>query len=551
LRFGDVPIDEAHGAILAHSLRLEARTLKKGTVLSADDVAFLRDAGYSAVIAARLDSGDVPEDEAANRLARALVGDAVTAGAAFTGRANLFAETAGIVVYEPARLDAFNLIDEAVTLAIVPPYQAVEAGQMIATLKIITFAVPEDTVLLTEAIGRRDSPLVKVAPFRPTRVGLVQSRLPGTKASVLDSTLEVTRARLHPMGSEICHEVRCDHTTADIAKAIEATLQNGAQIVLVSGASAVVDRRDVVPAGIETAGGTVTHFGMPVDPGNLMLMGRIGDVAVIGLPGCARSPKLNGFDWVLQRVVARLPIGPQEVMRMGGGGLLKDIPSRPMPRSRAKDGKAVVGAHKAPARRPRIAALVLAGGQSRRMGAINKLLVEIDGRAMVRHVVDNVLGSGAEPVVVVTGHEADRVRAALDGCRVAYAENPDFADGLSTSLKTGLAALPKDTDGAIVCLADMPKVSPTVLDRMIAAFDPTEGRSIVVPTRRGKRGNPVLFARRFFEEMGDVSGDVGARHIIGEHDELVVEVEVDDDSVLTDVDTPAALAALTGSQPSS
>lgn len=545
VEFGEIPVDEAEGVILAHSLRLDAKTLKKGTVLTPDDLVVLRNAGYTQIIAARLEPGDVSEDDAANRLARAMVGDGVTAGAAFTGRANLYAESPGLVVYDPARLDAFNLVDESVTLAMVPPYQSVEAGQMIATLKIIAFAVPEDTVLLTEAIARRDTAMVRVAPYRPTRVGLVQSRLPGTKESVLDSTLEVTRTRLHPMSSEICHEVRCEHSTAGIARAIEAVQHNGAQMVLVSGASAVVDRRDVVPAAIVAAGGSVTHFGMPVDPGNLMLMGRIGDVTVIGLPGCARSPKLNGFDWVLQRAIARLPVGDREVMRMGSGGLLKDIPSRPMPRTRAKEGKAPAQAHKAPARRPRIAALVLAGGQSRRMGELNKLLAEIAGRAMVRHVVDNVLTSAADPVVVVTGHEADRVRAALGGCPVTFAENPDFADGLSTSLKTGLAALPPDADGAIVCLADMPKVGGEILDRLIAAFDPVEGRAIIVPTRRGKRGNPVLFARRFFEEMGAVSGDVGARHIIGEHGELIAEVEVEDEAVLTDVDTPAALAALT------
>ncbi len=546
MQFGDVAIDDAEGVILAHSLRLDAKALKKGTVLTAGDIVILRNAGYTQVVAARLDPGDVSEEEAANRLARALVGDAVTVGAAFTGRSNLYAETAGVVVYDAARLDAFNLVDESVTLAMVPPFQAVEAGQMIATLKIIPFAVPEDTVLLTEAIARRDTPLVRVAPFRPTRIGLVQSRLPGTKESVLNSTFEVTRARLHPMNSEICHEVRCDHATSDITKAIEETLQNGAQMVLISGASAVVDRRDVVPAGIVGAGGTVTHFGMPVDPGNLMLMGRIGDATVIGLPGCARSPKLNGFDWVLQRAVARLPINAQEVMRMGIGGLLKDIPSRSMPRTRAKEGKATPPAHKVPARRPRIGAIILAGGQSRRMGEINKLLADIGGRAMVRHVADNVLNSGADPVVVVIGHEADRVRGALGGCPVVFAENPDFGDGLSTSLKTGLAALPQDVDGAIVCLADMPKVNASVINRLIESFDPIEGRAIVVPTRRGKRGNPVLFARRFFEEMGAVSGDVGARHIIGEHAEIVVEVEVEDESVLIDVDTPAALAAITG-----
>ncbi|NQW08277.1 MAG: NTP transferase domain-containing protein [Alphaproteobacteria bacterium] len=544
MRFGETPLDEAEGAILAHSLRLKVKTFKKGTVLDAGAIAVLREAGYDSVVAARLDEEDIAEDEAANRLAGSARGDAVTASAAFTGRANLFAESAGIVDYNPERLNAFNLIDEAVTLALVPPFQAVESGQMIGTLKVIAFAVPGDTVLLAEAIAGRDKPLVRVVPFHTTRVGLVQSRLPGTKESVLNSTFEVTRSRLHPMNSEICHQVRCDHTTDAITKAIDETLRNGAQLVLVSGASAVVDRRDVVPAAIEKAGGVIEHFGMPVDPGNLMLIGRIGDVTVIGLPGCARSPKLNGFDWVLGRTIARLPVGPDEVMRMGVGGLLKDIPSRPMPRSRVSALVDSGGTGKVPARAPRIAALVLAGGQSRRMGAVNKLLAEIDGTPMIRRVVDNVLSSKADPVVLAIGHEADRVRAALGGCPVIFAENPDYADGLSTTLRTGLATLPTDIDGVVICLGDMPKISADVIDRMIAAFDPIEGRAIVVPTRRGKRGNPVLFAKRFFEDMGRVSGDTGARHLIGDHDDVVVEIEVDDDAVLLDVDTPAALKAL-------
>ena len=546
--FGDISLDEAEGAVLAHSLRLKAKTFKKGTVLNTDAIAVLREAGYRQVVAARLDDGDIAEDEAANRLGEAVRGDGVTTSAAFTGRANLFAESAGLVTYDPERLHAFNLVDEAVTLALVPPYQAVEAGQMIGTLKIIAFAVPGDTVLLAEAIGTRDTPLVRLEPFHTTRVGLVQSRLPGTKESVLDSTFEVTRSRLHPMHSEICHQARCDHATDAIARGIDETLRNGAQVVLVSGASAVVDRRDVVPAAIEKAGGVIEHFGMPVDPGNLMLIGRIGDVPVIGLPGCARSPKLNGFDWVLGRVIARLPINPDDIMRMGSGGLLKDIPGRPMPRSRASTAtdprESDPPPDKAPARAPRIAALVLAGGQSRRMGAINKLLADIDGTPMIRRVTDNVLSSRADPVVVVLGHEAERVRTALGGCPVTFAENPDFSDGLSTTLRTGLAALPSDIDGVVVCLGDMPKVSAEIIDRMIAAFDPIEGRAIVVPTRRGKRGNPVLFAKRFFEEMGQVSGDTGARHLIGNHNDIVVEIEVDDDAVLLDVDTPAALKAL-------
>lgn len=540
--FGDTPLNDAEGAVLAHSLRLEARSLKKGRVLSAEDVAVLRDAGYPSVVAARLEPGDVAEDAAADRLAAAVAGDGTTVSAAFTGRANLYAESAGVVVYDPMRLDAFNLVDEAITLALVPPFQAVEPGQMVGTLKIISFAVPGDRVLLTEEIGRRETPMVRIEPYKATRVGLVQSRLPGTKESVLDSTLEVTRSRLHPMHSEICHEIRCEHATEALAQAIDETMHQGARLILVSGASAVVDRRDVVPAAIEEAGGTIEHFGMPVDPGNLMLIGHIGDIPVIGLPGCARSPKLNGFDWVLQRLVAGLLVSRAEVSRMGAGGLLKDIPTRPMPRSRRRSGDAGT----APARAPRIAAILLAAGQSRRMGAENKLLAEVDGKPMVRHVAEAIAASKAVSTTVVLGHEPDTVRAALIDLDPSFARNPDYAEGLSTSLKTGIAAVDDDVDGVIVCLGDMPRVSAGIIDRMIAAFDPVEGRAIVVPTRRGKRGNPVLFAKRFFDEMATVSGDVGARHLIGNHEDLAVEIEVEDDAVLTDVDTPEALAKIRG-----
>ena len=142
------------------------------------------------------------------------------------------------------------------------------------------------------------------------------------------------------------------------------------------------------------------------------------------------------------------------------------------------------------------------------------------------------------------GNQADAVDAALGRLPVERVRNPAFAEGLSTSLKRGLAALPPDIDGVVVCLGDMPLVTGRDLDRLIAAFNPLEGRAIIVPTRRGKRGNPVLWARRFFPEMAELAGDVGAKHLIGEHAELVCEVEMDSDGVLVDIDTPDALAAL-------
>jgi molybdenum cofactor cytidylyltransferase len=543
MRFGEVPTSEAEGAILVHSLRLGGTALRKGRILSAADIAEIAAFGIGEIIVVRLEPGDIREDPAASRIAAAAMGPGIAGAAAFTGRANLFAETKGLLVFDRKRLDRLNLVDEAVTLGTLPPYAVVEPRQMVATVKIIPFAVPEAAVETACAFASEEGKLLRVAAFVPRRVALIQTRLPGFKESILDKTKEVTGQRLAALGCSLASEERCAHASAELAPRIAAAIAAGAEMVLVHGASAIVDRRDVIPQSVIAAGGRIDHFGMPVDPGNLLLLGHVGEKPVLGLPGCARSPKVNGFDWVLERLVAGLPVGPREIMQMGAGGLLAEIPSRPLPRAEASPAPAASLQPKLPPG-PRIAALLLAAGQSRRMGGPNKLVAEIDGRPMVARVAQRLLSSHARPIVAVLGNQADAVDAALGKLPVERVRNPAFAEGLSTSLKRGLAALPADIDGVVVCLGDMPLVTGRDLDRLIAAFNPLEGRAIIVPARRGKRGNPVLWARRFFPEMAGLAGDVGAKHLIGEHAELVYEVEMDSDGVLVDVDTPDALAAL-------
>jgi molybdenum cofactor cytidylyltransferase len=543
MRFGEVPVGKAEGAILVHSLRLSTAVLRKGRILSAADIGEIRAARIAAITVVQLEPGDIREDDAAQRIAANVAGANIATSPAFTGRANLFAEARGLLVFDRDRLDHLNLVDEAVTLGTLPPFAVVEARQMVATVKIIPFAVSQAAVERAADFAADGGPLLRVAAFVPCRVALIQTRLPGLKESILDKTREVTAQRLAALGSTLAAEERCAHEVADLAPRIAAAIAAGAEIVLVHGASAIVDRRDVIPAAIVAAGGEIEHFGMPVDPGNLLLLGRIGEVPVLGLPGCARSPKVNGFDWVLERIVAGVPAGRDDIMRMGAGGLLAEIPSRPLPRAEASPAPAVRPAQPKVPPGPRIAALLLAAGRSSRMGT-NKMLAEIDGAPMVARTAQRLLSSHARPIVAVLGNEADAVDAALGRLPVERVRNPAFAEGLSTSLKCGLAALPDDVDGVVVCLGDMPLVAGRDIDRLIAAFNPLEGRAIIVPTRRGKRGNPVLWASRFLPEMAELAGDVGAKHLIGEHAELVAEVEMDSDSVLVDIDTPDALAAL-------
>jgi molybdenum cofactor cytidylyltransferase len=292
---------------------------------------------------------------------------------------------------------------------------------------------------------------------------------------------------------------------------------------------------------LERAGGHVAVLGMPVDPGNLLMAGTLDGRTVLGLPGCARSPRLNGFDFVLWRVLAGLPVGRNEIAAMGVGGLLTDTPMRPHPRE-AKPA--------APPRLPRIGAIVLAAGYSSRMRASgrdrNKLIEPVDGKPMVRHVVEAALESAASHVIVVTGNEKEAVMAALENMPVSFSENAYYSNGLSTSLISGLNSLPADCDGALVLLGDMPAIDTLLLDRLIAAFDPAEDRAIIVPVHDGRRGNPVLWARRFFDEMRTLSGDQGARALFAPYAGLVCEVEAGSDAPLTDIDTKEALSAFLG-----
>ncbi|MGH6988446.1 MAG: NTP transferase domain-containing protein [Stellaceae bacterium] len=539
MKYGAFALGEAEGAALAHTMILPGRSLKKGRVLTAEDVAALGAAGKDSVVAAKLEPGDIAENDAAALVAEALKAPDIETGPAFTGRINFFAQTLGLCLVDRDAVDAVNLVDEAVTLATVAPYSVVGPKQMVATVKVIPFAVPGAVVRACADKARQLVPPFRVVPFRERHVAMIQTRLPGLKDSVLEKTVTTTRDRLTALGSVLIGESRCAHEVQELVEQLRLALRQGADLVLVAGASAIIDRRDVIPAALTAAGGRITHFGMPVDPGNLILMGELDGAVVMGLPGCARSPKLNGYDFVLQRLLAGLPAGANEIMRMGVGGLLADIPSRPMPRA-----KAAAEGDGAAQRAPRIAALILAAGQSTRMGTLNKLTIEVGGKPMVRHAAEAALGSKARPVTVVTGHEREAVEAALSGLDVAFVHNPDYAQGLSTSMKTGLAALAATADGAVMLLGDMPRVAATEIDRLIAAFNPTEGRAIVVPARKGKRGNPVLLGRQVFHELARVEGDRGAREVIAAHDDLVAEIDVAGDGILTDIDTPQALAKL-------
>jgi molybdenum cofactor cytidylyltransferase len=539
--FGRFPLAQARGGILAHSLKTTDRVLRKGALIDDAVYIILEQAGYTEVTVARLQPGDIPEGEAALRLGQALLADGLHRSGDVHGRVNLFASRRGLLRVNAGKIEKLNLVDEAISLATLNDRSLVEAGDMVATLKIIPFAVSEKILDVAEALIGESSPAFTLKPFQPLMVGLIVTRLPQLKHAAIKHTIEATEFRVSAHGGTFLPPRIIPHNTAAIRDAIRGFIAQNADLILISGASAVTDRQDIAPQGIVEAGGRITRFGMPVDPGNLICFGTVERRPIIILPGCARSPKPNGIDSVLDRVFAGEDVGPSQIAKMGIGGLLKELDSRPAPRLAG----AAAGFGATPQALPRIAALVLAAGISRRMGPQNKLLAPLsDGRTLIARTVDNALLSAANPVIVITGHQDAAVRDALADKPVRFVYAADYQEGMAASLRAGIASLSEKIGGAVICLGDMPLVDAKVLDNIIATYNRAEGREIILPTFDGQRGNPVLWGKRFFPDLLTLTGDNGARQILDNYMEFVAEVPVENDSVLRDFDTPGSLLTI-------
>ena len=332
MRFGPVPLDQAEGAILAHSCMAGGRKLAKGRVLTGEDLARLSAAGMTEVTVARLDPGDMAEDAAAARLAAALVPDPAAAGLDLTtphsGRVNLKSTGPGVAIVDAGRVHALNRVDPALTLATLPPFARVAAGTLVGTVKVITYAVP-GAALERACAGVADA--VTVRPVSVRTAGLLLTEVPGQAAKLNDKGRAAVEGRLRALGIALTDCRSVPHDRAAMAVALGGMA--GEMLLILTG-SATSDAEDDAPAALRDAGGQVTRFGMPVDPGNLLFVGRLGGRPVIGLPGCARSPALNGADWVLDRLACGIDVTGDDIAAMGVGGLLKEIPIRGQPRER-------------------------------------------------------------------------------------------------------------------------------------------------------------------------------------------------------------------------
>ena len=337
MKFGPVHLAEAEGKILGHNLAdaVGKRLLRKGHALGPEEIETLRGLGRRRVYVAELQAGDVDENAAARRVARACQGEGVRLSSATTGRVNLIATVLGLARIDAERLAALNQT-EGLTLATVKGHSVARPGQTVATAKIISYALPEAVVTQAETMARNAGPLIRVDELKARRVGLILYGAPSVRERLTESFSPLAE-RVRSLGSEV---VELDYVNLEdedgeerLVKALRCLQKERVNLVVLAGETAIMDRQDVTPRAVERAGGRIETVGAPVDPGNLLMLAYLDDVPVLGAPGCARSRKVNVIDWILPRLLVGEVLGRADIAVLGAGGLLDDVPERRMPRS--------------------------------------------------------------------------------------------------------------------------------------------------------------------------------------------------------------------------
>lgn len=340
MKFGPVSLEKAQGKILGHNVTGPdgRRIFRKGHPLQAEDIERLRELGRETVYVAELEADDVGENTAAERIAEKLFDHRrFRLSGPSTGRANVYTTALGILRVEVDRLHEINR-NEGITLATLRHNSPVSEGKMAATLKVLPYALPESMVRKAEALARENGPLLRLDPLEPRQVSLILSGSPSARERIVRSFEKALSERLEQLGASISTVdfvvLDQEQDEAALAEMIESRIEGGAELVVLAGETAIMDRYDIAPRAVERAGGTVICFGAPVDPGNLLMLARLGETPVLGAPGCARSPKDNIIDLVLPRLLVGDRLERDDIITMAHGGLLEDVPERPSPRSR-------------------------------------------------------------------------------------------------------------------------------------------------------------------------------------------------------------------------
>ena len=327
MKFGMEQTEHALGGILAHSLVCGRERFRKGKLLDEKDIRTLIKFGYGHIAVARLDDHDTEENLAATRVAENIhfiaEPENFKKSTASTGRVNIFACSTGIVVFDEEYLIKANSIDNMITIATIPNYSQVSKGSIVATIKIISYGV---ITLNLDKVASLVNGTIRLKKPKYSSAHLITTKI---SRGTSEKALSAIKKRTDALGLSLSVNKDVPHDAGNLKEALDEATSD---VILILTASATSDISDVAPTAVKSLGGNILRFGIPVDPGNLLFLGWLCDKPLIGLPGCAKSPAINGADWVLSRVVCGHIPSEREFACMGVGGLLKEISSRPMPR---------------------------------------------------------------------------------------------------------------------------------------------------------------------------------------------------------------------------
>lgn len=320
-----IPVEQSQGMVLCHDItrivpgESKGPAFRKGHVIQAEDIPVLLRLGKEHIYVWDLAEGLVHEDDAADRIARAIAGEGLTLTQPCEGRINLLADRQGLLKIDVDTLRRLNSIEE-VTIATIHADQTVTAGQMVAGTRVVPLVVAKDRLESVESITAETGPILSVVPFRPLKVGVVTTGGEVFHGRIKDKFGPVLRRKFGDLGCTVMRQVIVPDDQDMQVRAIQQLLAEGAEMIAVTGGMSV-DPDDLSPTSIRAAGGNVVTYGSPTFPGAMFMLAYIGDIPVVGLPGCVMYHKASIFDLTVPRLVAGEKLSRADIVELGHGGL--------------------------------------------------------------------------------------------------------------------------------------------------------------------------------------------------------------------------------------
>ena len=522
-------IQETFGCLLMHSVFLEDGRIRKGKIIDKNDIAMMERSDIEKVQVGELEDDDIGENAASGLIAKAIATNQFSVSPTLSGKTNITSIADGLIEIDEGNVTKLNNLSPNIAVSTLNNHDVVYRGDHTVSVKIISFVISSSDLDKILNFLKKNK-IVKLKKFKSMRFGVIYTIAKNEKRSLIEKTKKSIMSRIGNYNSTIMDERVLPHNSASIKNNVVELLENNINCILLFLSTSVTDVNDIVPTVINDLGGKINSFGMPVDPGNLTLSGKINDVDIIVAAGSARSDSLNGFDWHLNCLHANIEVSQEMVNSLGVGGLLKDIDFAV---KRKRVSKTI------DTKKSNIAAVVLCAGESKRMGNRNKLLLKVAGKSLIKNYIDNISKSNVSEIVIVTGYQSIEIERELEGYDVKFIHNEKYREGMSTSLNTGINSLSKNINAAIICLPDMPMIGIYEINKLIEYYNPKIGNEICIATYNDQRGNPVLWDRKYFKKLMQIKGDKGGRYLLPKFLEQSVEVVLGE-AVAFDVDNESS-----------